>query len=246
MNISLAAEPVFHIGSFPVTNSLIAAWLSIILLVIITLVLRTKKLKMVPRGLQNVVETIIEFFLGLIDGITQDKKQTSKFFPLVFTFFIFILVSNYLGLFPGFGTIGVYEQLEGSQVLVPFFRSANSDLNVTLALAIVSVFATQIFGILAIGVLKYGKKFLNFSSPFMFFVGILEFISELAKFISFSFRLFGNVFAGEVLLVVISFLIPYIAPVPFYFLELFVGLVQAAIFSLLTIVFLKFASTDIH
>jgi F-type H+-transporting ATPase subunit a len=201
---------------------------------------------MVPRGLQNVVETIIEFFLGLIDGITQDKKQTSKFFALVFTFFIFILVSNYLGLFPGFGTIGVYEQLEGHQVLVPFFRSANSDLNVTLALAIVSVLATQVFGILAIGVLKYGKKFLNFSSPFMFFVGILEFISELAKFISFSFRLFGNVFAGEVLLVVISFLIPYIAPVPFYFLELFVGLVQAAIFSLLTIVFLKFATTDIH
>ncbi|MCK4525128.1 MAG: F0F1 ATP synthase subunit A, partial [Candidatus Andersenbacteria bacterium] len=120
---------------------------------------------------------------------------------------------------------------------------ANSDLNTTLALAIVSVLATQIFGIIALGVFKYGKKFINFSSPITFFVGILELVSEVAKMVSFSFRLFGNVFAGEVLLVVIMTLAPFIAPLPFFGLELFVGFVQALVFAMLTLVFLKMAVT---
>lgn len=243
MNISLAAEPVFHIGSFPITNSLINVWIVFLLLIVFSLILR-KRIKAVPRGLQNVVEAIFEAILGLLDSITQNRRQSAKFFPLVFTIFIFILLSNWLGIFPGIGPIGIYEELEGHTVLVPFFRSAASDLNLTIALAIISIFAVQIFGILGIGFFKYAKKFINFSNPIKFFMGILEIVSELAKIISLSFRLFGNIFAGEVLLVVVSFLIPYLAPLPFMFLELFVGFVQALIFSLLTMVFLQFATME--
>jgi len=184
----------------------------------------------------------------MIDDVTGNRKQTYQFFPLIATIFIFIIVSNWLGLFPGFGSIGFFETVnsvsgEEHTAFVSFLRSANSDLNTTLALAMISVFATQIFGILALGVFKYGKKFINFSSPISFFVGILELIGELAKMISFSFRLFGNIFAGEVLLVVIMTLAPFIAPIPFFGLELFVGFIQALVFSMLTLVFLKVAVT---
>lgn len=246
MNISLAPEAIFYIGSFPVTNSLVAAWITIIFLLVVTLILRSKALKSVPRGLQNVVEVVFEAFLGLIDGVTSDRKQSIKFFPIVVTIFIFILISNWAGLLPGVGSIGIWEVHHGEEVLVPIFRSADSDLNITLALAIISIFTVQFFGIMTIGFFKYAKRFLNFKNPIKFFMGILEIVSEFAKIISLSFRLFGNIFAGEVLLIVISFLIPYVIPLPFMFLELFVGFVQALIFALLTLVFLKFAATELE
>jgi len=128
--------------------------------------------------------------------------------------------------------------LHGKEVFVPLFRSTNSDLNNTLALAIVSVASVQFFGIITIGFFKYAGKF--FVSPFKkpygvgTFVGLLELVSEFSKMISFSFRLFGNIFAGEVLLVVVSMIIPYIVPLPFMFLELFVGFIQALVFSMLS------------
>jgi F-type H+-transporting ATPase subunit a len=166
----------------------------------------------------------------------------------VATIFIFVVLSNWIEIVPGLGTIGIYEKHNGRQVLVPFIRSASADLNVTLAIAIVSVMAIQIFGIAALGLLKYGKKFINFKGPIEFFVGILELVSEAAKMVSFSFRLFGNIFAGEVLLTVILFLAPFIIPLPFLFLEIFVGFIQALVFSMLTLVFLQMAtvSHDAH
>ena len=124
-------------------------------------------------------------------------------------------------------------------MLLSFLRSPSSDLNFTLALAIISVLFTQFAGITAVGFIKYGSRYLSFKSPVEFFVGILELISEVAKLISFSFRLFGNIFAGEVLLIVVGVLVPAIAPLPFLALELFVGFVQALVFSMLTLVFLK-------
>ena len=247
MHVSITPEIITYIFGIPLTNTLVASIMTTAVLVIITY-FATKKVNEVPRGLQNLFEMVIESLLKMVDSVTGDRKQSYQFFPLVATIFIFVIVSNWLGLLPGFGSIGFYETTQGMHgqehaVFVSFFRSANSDLNTTLALAMISVLATQIFGILALGVLKYGKKFINFSSPISFFVGILELIGELAKMVSFSFRLFGNVFAGEVLLVVIMTLAPFIAPIPFFGLELFVGFIQALVFAMLTLVFLKVAVT---
>ncbi|MDF1498410.1 MAG: F0F1 ATP synthase subunit A [Patescibacteria group bacterium] len=247
MHVSITAEVITTIFGIPITNTLIASVIASITLIIIAY-FATRNIKEVPRGLQNLFEMIIESLFDMVENVTGDRKQSYQFFPLVATIFIFIIVSNWLGLLPGFGSIGFYETTQGMHgeehaVFVSFFRSANSDLNTTLALAVISVMATQVFGIMALGVLKYSKKFINFSSPISFFVGILELIGELAKMISFSFRLFGNVFAGEVLLVVIMTLAPFIAPIPFFGLELFVGFIQALVFAMLTLVFLKVAVT---
>ncbi|MEA2098447.1 MAG: F0F1 ATP synthase subunit A [Patescibacteria group bacterium] len=248
MHVSITPEIITNILGVPISNTLIASLIATVILITIAY-FATRKMKEVPTGLQNLFETIIEALLNMVDSVTRDRKQTYQFFPLVATIFIFIILSNWLGLVPGFGSLGFYETVkEGMRgnehaVFIPLLRSANSDLNTTLAIAIVSVMATQIFGIMALGVLKYGKKFINFSSPITFFVGILELVSEVAKMVSFSFRLFGNVFAGEVLLVVMMTLAPFIAPLPFFGLELFVGFVQALVFAMLTLVFLKMAVT---
>lgn len=246
MTISLAAEPVFHIGSFPVTNSLLASWIAVAVLAILALLLSRRRAE-VPRGLQNVAEAVLEALLGLIDSVTLDRKESKRFFPWIATIFLFVLFANYLGLLPGFGPIGVWEEHEGERVLVPLFRGATADLNTTLALALVSVVTTQVFSILALGVGGFGKRFFNLRNPILSFVGIVEIISEIAKLVSFSFRLFGNIFAGEVLLLVIAFLVPYLVPIPFYFIELFVGFIQALVFALLTLVFLKTATAvEVH
>ncbi|MFZ2970093.1 MAG: F0F1 ATP synthase subunit A [Minisyncoccia bacterium] len=248
MHVSIIPETIASVAGIPITNTLVSSILTTFILVIVAY-FATKSIKEVPRGLQNLLEVIIEALFNMVDSVTGDRKQTYQFFPLVATIFIFVVTSNWMGLLPGFGSLGFYEIAnEGAHersgaIFVPILRSANSDLNTTLALAIVSVLSIQIFGITALGILKYGKKFINFSSPITLFVGILELISEVAKMISFSFRLFGNVFAGEVLLVVIMTLVPFIAPLPFFGLELFVGLIQALVFAMLTLVFLKTAAT---
>jgi F-type H+-transporting ATPase subunit a len=247
MNISIAAESLFHIGSFPVTNTLVVT-LGVSLIIIIASVILKSRVRLIPKGFQNIVESVLEALLNLADSVTQDRKQSKKFFPLVATIFIFVILSNWVEVVPGLGTIGLREVHEGKNILVPFLRSGSADLNFTLALAIVSVMAAQILGIAAIGVGKYAGKFFvsPFKSPYVVgtFVGLLEILSEVAKLISFSFRLFGNIFAGEVLLMVMLFLVPYLVPLPFLFLELFVGFVQALVFSMLTLVFLKMAVTE--
>jgi len=243
MEISLAAEKIMHIGSFPITNAMLTSWIGAAILIVIS-ILATRKMKMIPSGWQNTYETVIEMLLNMANSVIGDMKATKKYFPLVATLFLFIISNNWLGLIPGVGTIGLHETVHGKDILVPLFRSGNADLNMTLALAVTTVLAIQIFGIAAIGAIKYGKKFLNFSNPIMFIVGLLELIGEISRIISFSFRLFGNVFAGEVLLTVIAFIVPYIAPLPFYGLEIFVGFIQALVFTMLALVFIKSAITD--
>jgi F-type H+-transporting ATPase subunit a len=243
MEISLAAEKIAHIGEFPITNSMITSWIGGGLLILIA-VLAARKMTLVPKGLQNVFELVLDFLLNTANSVIGDEKQTRKYFPLVATIFLFIIFNNWLGLIPGVGTIGIYEMYHGKEVLVPLFRSGNADLNMTLALAVTTVLAVQIFGIAAIGIFKYGKKFINLSNPINFAVGLLELIGEISRIISFSFRLFGNVFAGEVLLMVIASIMPFIAPLPFYGLELFVGFIQALVFTMLALVFIKSAITD--
>ncbi len=248
--ISISPEPIFHIGSFPITNTTIVT-LIVSLLIMIVSVLITKNLKMKPKGAQNVLEYIIEALLSMIDGVTKNREQSRKFFPLVATIFIFVILINWIEIVPGLGTVGIKEMHHGREVVVPFIRSSAADLNVTLAIALISVFSVQFVGISVLGARKYLSKFFisPFKKPYFIgtFVGLLELISEFSKIISFSFRLFGNIFAGEALLMVALFLLPYIfniLPLPFLFLELFVGFIQALVFSMLTLVFLKAATIE--
>jgi F-type H+-transporting ATPase subunit a len=239
--ISLKAEEIFRIGSFGVTNALLLSTISLLGLSAIGITLR-RQLKLIPGKIQNALEAILDELLSLMDSVLGSRHLSEKYLPLVGTIFLFILFSNWLGLLPGVGSIIVHRG-EGS---IPLLRSPSSDLNFTLALAIVSVIAINVLGVAAIGAARHAKKFFNFSNPINFFVGILELVSEFAKMVSFSFRLFGNVFAGEVLLAIIGFLVPYLIPLPFLFLELFVGFIQAFIFSMLTLVFVAAAVVDEH
>lgn len=247
MEISIAAEKLFSLGVLPVTNALlIGVIVSGLLIFFITRV--TKNLSLVPRGLQNVLEIIFEALLELVESVTQDKKQARQFFPLIATIFLFVLISNWAGLLPGLGTVGIYGEHNGHHTIIPFLRSTSADLNFTLALSLITVITVQFTGIAAMGIVKYGKKFLisPFHKPYGIgtVVGILELVSELGKIISFTFRLFGNVFAGEVLLTVMLHLVPYFLPLPFMFLEVFVGFIQAVVFAMLTLVFLKMATLE--
>jgi len=243
--ISLAAEKVASFFGFPITNSLVASWMVVASLVVVGLLVR-RKVALIPCGLQNGMESILEFILNLGDQVTGNRRETERFFPLVATIFLFIVSANWFGLLPIVGPIHVTAIHAGSPLTIPLLRSANADLNTTLALAIIAVISLQVFGVATIGFAKYAQKFFNFHNPILFFVGILELFGEVAKMISFSFRLFGNIFAGEVLLVVVGSLVAYIAPLPFYGLELFVGFIQALVFSTLTLVFLKMATTEMQ
>jgi len=245
MEISIVAEKLFTLGTFPVTNAfLIGVIVSLFLILLMQKVVRNKTL--VPRGAQNVIESVFEALLNLIESVTQDKKQSRQFFPLIATIFLFVLFVNWIGLFPGLGTVGLLHGEGSHATIIPFLRSTSADLNFTLALSLITVFMVQLTGITALGVVHYGKKF--FVSPFHkpygigTLVGVLELVSEIGKTISFTFRLFGNVFAGEVLLTVMLHLVPFFLPLPFLFLEIFVGFIQAIVFSMLTLVFLKTAT----
>lgn len=237
--ISIAAEPLFHIGSFTVTNSMLLAFITLILFTVFALVLRTR-IKQIPGKIQNIFETIVDMLLDLMESVYGSRAKAEKYFPLIATIFLFIMISNWLGLLPGVGSIGIHGMHNGHEAFIPLFRAPAADLNFTIAMGIISVFATNLFGVLAIGFVKHFKKFFNVDKPYivMSFVGVLEFMSEFVKVISFSLRLFGNVFAGEVLLIVIGSLVAYLVPLPFLFLELFVGFMQAFIFSMLTMVFI--------
>lgn len=254
--ISLAAEPVFHVGAFNITNSVLNTWLVVLIVIIFSLTLKAK-LRLIPRGIQNVFEMVIEGALKMCDSVTQDRKISEKVFPIVFTFFIFVLLNNWLGLLPGIGSIGFIEHGK----FIPFFRGGTADLNTTLALALISVIGANVFGMVTVGFLRHANKFFNVGSfleiprkirkdfsivivnPIKFFVGLIEIVGEIAKVASLSFRLFGNIFAGEVLLSSIAVIFAFGLPIPFMFLEIIVGVVQALIFAILTLVYYTIAAT---
>lgn len=266
--VSIPAEPIFTIPGvgFAVTNTLLATWLTMLLLILGS-ILVTRKLEMVPGGVQNLVEWGLGVLLGLAENVAGERGR--RFFPLVATIFIFLLMSNWMGILPGFASVGLVHEahagghnirqlgvpgvdvyvLEAGEVgehetgwtIFSFLRSAATDLNTPLALAIISVVATQVVGLQAQGI-RYFKKFISFDDVLGLVVGPLELVSEFAKIISFSFRLFGNIFAGEVLLAVLAFIVPYLVSIPFFGLELFVGLMQAFVFAMLTLVFMAMAT----
>lgn len=357
-HIQFAAETVGHqiFGKWNITNSLIAAWLAMAILITIAF-LATRKMRLVPTGLQNFVEAVIGWLLDLVENVAG-KKNGRKFFPLVATIFLFIIVANWSALLPVFGTVGKVEtadefmkhnteevvgNLNGKKAkanqpllpteydeivaairaktadgvairnavmrdvgsdslvifnggeksiktiaigfnkqkeiavrevwdadrwgvkaqpivaggktvfdpasntvgeLVPYLRSMNTDLMNPLALAIIAMFMIQYWGVRAQGFFRYMSKFINFKGgPIGFVVGILETISEVSRLISFSFRLLGNMFAGEVLIFSFVFLLPVMAGIlvmPFI-LETFVGFIQALIFAALTLLFATLA-----
>lgn len=257
---TLAAEPIFHLGNFAVTNSLLNSWLAVFIIVILTLVIR-RNIKRIPRGIQNFAEVIVEGAMKMADSVTGERKKTLKIFPFVFAIFIFIIINNWLGLLPGIGSIGFIEHLSDKNLFVPYFRGGTADLNTTLALALFAVIGSNIFGILMVGLWKHFNKFINLKilaeipgkitkeptiiivNPIKFFVGIIELIGEVAKVASLSFRLFGNIFAGEVLLSAMAVIFAFVLPIPFMFLEVIVGLIQALIFAMLTLVYFTIAST---
>lgn len=255
----LVAEPIFHIGSFPVTNAYINSTIAVLFFGLIGYLL-SNKTSLIPRGFQNFVEWVLEFMLGYIDNLTKDRERSLKFLPIVGGLFLFILFSNWIGLLPGTGSIGRYLVMHGHMELVPLFRPANTDLNMTLAMSVFAVITSHILGIIAIGFWRYSNKYIkigDFIHSFKkggmsvavagieFAVGIIEIFSEVAKMVSLSLRLFGNIFAGEVLLTVLAGLIAYFVPLPFMFLELLVGLIQAVVFAMLTLVYLTMATTPI-
>ena len=245
ITVSLVPEVITEIGGFPITNSFLMMLVVSVVIIIGALILNKKKSE-VPRGFQNLMESVLEGLFNLVDSVTGDREQTKKFFPIVATIFIVIILSNWIELVPGLGTIGLNQLHHGEEVFVPFVRSPSADLNMTAAIAIFAVIAAQVMGVMALGIKKYAGKFFisPFKKPYFIgtFVGILEIISEFAKIISFSFRLFGNIFAGEVLLLVMLTLVPLFVPLPFLFLEIFVGFIQALVFSMLTLVFFKMAA----
>ena len=299
-----------------ITNTMIATWLAILILIVFAWLVNKNK-NPIPNRVQGLAEIVIEFFITLIGGIVGANK-VKQFLPLVMTIFLFIVIANWMGILPGYGTIGwietpeiikhhmshdshdsdshaddhddhhddyseydhiklakftksgpIYAQPFGSEKenekitlscglnpecpkedgvqagrLSPYLRSANTDVNTTLAIAIVAMIMIHWWGLRTLGTFGHIGKFINFKEgPAGFVVGLIEAISELARLISFTFRLFGNIFAGEVLLIVVAFLLPLTGILVFLFLEVFVGVVQAFIFSILTLVFAATATT---
>lgn len=247
MHVGIKAEPIFHIGSFTVTNTLFTAWLAIVVIVIIAFVFY-RKIRSVPGRFQALGEIIIEEFMGFMASFAGSRDTVRKFLPIVATLFFFVLVSNWMGTLPGVESIGFHEvNEEGHEVFVPLLRTMNSDLNMTLAFALIIVIGSHIVGFTSIGAKRHlGKFFVNpLKSPIGTFVGLLELIGELSRVVSLSFRLFGNIFAGSVLMLIMTFLVPYIVPIPFLALELFVGFIQALVISVLAMMFFA-SATQVH
>lgn len=250
ISIHLAPETVTTIFGMPITSTLLTVWLTMAILIGVAW-LTTRKLSLVPGRLQSAFELMIGYVYDYMSEVLGNRSMARTFFPLVMTIFIFILTMNWVGLLPGVDSIGLYKEAhnhgEVVSKLVPFFHPPATDLNITIAFALVAFFAIELSGVMLLGFWKYGGKFINFHSPLAFVIGIIELLSELARLISFSFRLFGNIFAGKTLLLVVMFLAtPYLLPVPLIAYELFVGFIQAFIFAILTLFFIKLAIEEPH
>ena len=320
-HIEIKAEPLWTIGFFEITNTLFTAWIVVAILVVIA-ILSTRNMRYVPSGLQNAMEAVVEALYTLCVN-TAGEKHGRRFFPVIATIFLFIVISNWMALLPVFNAIGkvevlgaeeaeffdkaiVFEDgggfslimpdatelefhvdeaacaaLEGHEheeclvherevaiataleeegvdpgatvgIIAPYFRSVKTDLMSTLSLAIVSAIFVEFWGISTLGLAGYGSRFFNVKrlakgnpmGVIDLIVGVLEFVAEIARIISFTFRLFGNMLAGEILLLMMTFLVPLLLALPFYGLELFVGAIQAFVFAMLTLVFGALAVTS--
>lgn len=241
LHVVLKAEEIGHIGSFPITNSVVMTVMTVVVLLALTWQIR-RKLALIPGRLQAAIEWLFEGVLNYMESILESREMARRYFPLIMTIFLFLLVANELAFIPGVGSIFI----EHGGHDVPLLRPASADLNVGIALAIISFVTIEVAGVAALGFLKYGQKYLNFTSPVNFAVGLIELVSNVGRLISFSFRLFGNIFAGEVMLVVAAFFLAYFLPIPLMAFEIFVGFIQAVVFAMLTLFFIKLSVMEPH
>lgn len=237
IHVAIAAEKLGTFVGIPITNTLIASGIVMVVLIILA-VFVGKRLSMIPGRLQSVFEHIVEGIYDYVAETLENREMARTYFPLLVTIFLFVWLANLMEFIPGIGSLLYHGE--------PLLRSVNTDLNTPLALSLISFFVIEITGIITIGAVKYGGKFFNFHSPIDFAVGIIEFIGELVRVVSLSFRLFGNILAGEVVLAVATYFVPYLLPVPLMMFEIFIGTLQAAIFALLTLFFIKLAITEPH
>jgi len=259
------------IGDFKITNIMVAMLLMDIVIIVLAFLVKrgVKKDTLAPRGIAGAFEMLVDSLYNMTESTAG--KYAKKVFPWFATIMIIVLFANLIKLLPGFETVGLLEESahgyqiqalgnnwstlinqkveEGGYILKPFVRALSTDLNFTAALALISVLMTQVVGVQAQG-FRYFGKFLNFSTMFKkpllgfmdFIVGILETISELAKVLSFAFRLFGNMFAGMVLMALVGAMVPIFVPSMIMMFELFIGVIQAFVFGLLTMVFMAQAT----
>jgi F-type H+-transporting ATPase subunit a len=235
---SQGPETLLTISGIHVTNTLLATLL-VDLVIVLFVVLVRRRLSVSPGKLQAAVESIVEYLQTTTERVAGDR--TPLIFPWVAVFFIYIAMSNLLGLLPGFGTIG-FRRPGG---FVPLLHVSTADLNLTLALAVVSVVATNVIAIRTIGLGNYLRRFFALN-PLLLFVGLLELLQELTKFVTFSFRLFGNISAGEAVLGTMSSILAFVVPVPFLGFEVLVALIQALVFALLTMAFMTMLTEPHH
>lgn len=258
--VTLFAEPVFHFQNFTVTNALLTSWVVVLIIIVLSVILRAK-LKEVPGKFQHLFEIVVEGALSLSDQVTNSRALSLKIFPVAISVFFFILLNNWLGIMP-IGGFGLIENTSHGKAFIPYLRGGTADINTTIALSVMAVIGANLFGIFSIGVWKTFNKYVNIKAlggiftkirhdptviivaPITFFVGLIEIVGEFAKVASLSFRLFGNVFAGEVLLASMAALVAYAVPIPFLFLEILVGVIQALIFSMLLVVYFTISATD--
>lgn len=243
--IHLAPSILGHVMGIPITNTLLTVWFVMVLLAGLAYLFRAK-IAMVPGKVQVLVELLIGGAYDQVREALGNEKLARRYFPIIMTIFIFILAINWIALLPITDTFGVYQESHGEEKLIPFLHSGNTDLNITIGFTLVAFFVIEFAGIAALGIWKYAGKFINFKSPMAFMIGIIELFSEFARLIAFSFRLFGNIFAGKTLIVVAMFFVPFILPVPLLAFEVFVGLIQAFVFAVLTLFFIKLAVEEPH
>lgn len=252
-NIAVPADPLFYIGPYPVYNTFLITLISA-LIVLGFFYLGARKASIIPGPLQNFCEWVLKLLMDLCEEVAG-KESARRFFPWVASIFFLILIANWWEVIPGIETIGTKtsevpgcpQHLSGifltgsaSNCIIPWLRPPSTDLNFTIGLAVVSFIVTQIYGFRMLGTRKQiGRYFMLQDGPMGLVVGVLDLLLEPLRIISLSFRLFGNLFAGDVLLLVMSFLIPVVGAIPFYVLEVFIGFIQAFVFAFLTLIFLS-------
>jgi F-type H+-transporting ATPase subunit a len=242
LHINLAAQRLGTLFGIPITNTLVATWVIIAILLLCAAIVG-RKVTLLPGKFQNALEMAFELVYGYVHDMLGSETLARRYFPLIATIFLFVLTANFTEFLPIFEPLTV-KTAAGS---VPLLHVVTTDLNTTLALAIIAFLVVEISGIIMLGFLKYGSKYVNFRAGFMgFVIGLLEIIGNLARLLSLSFRLFGAIFAGDVLIMVIGSFVPYLAPVPLMAFELFIGLLQAAIFAILTLAYIKLALEEPH
>lgn len=239
ITVVLKAEHLGSVFGFPITNSLILAWLVMLLLIGFAYFFG-RSLSLVPGKLQAAVEWAFSGTLEYMTEVLGSEVLARRFFPLVASIFLFVATINEVEFFPGVGSLGLIHASE----FLPVLRAPTTDLNFTLALAMIAFFTIELTGLMTLGFFKYAGKYVNLKSPIGFAVGLIELVSNLGRLVSFSFRLFGNIFAGEVMVLVAGYFLPYLLPAPLMAFEMFIGLVQALVFAMLTMFFIKLAIAE--